>query len=46
VWLGVGGVTGPFWFGVGSAVILALSWRKPAHVAHAGDGRVELAERV
>jgi phosphotransferase system glucose/maltose/N-acetylglucosamine-specific IIC component len=40
----VWGVTGPFWFGfVGSALVLALIWRRLAHVAHAGE---ELADRV
>ena len=41
------GVTGPSWFGfVGSTVILALIWRQLTHIAHAGVGTEELAERV
>jgi MFS family permease len=32
------GITGPFWFAfAGSAVLLALLWRKLAHIAHADE---------
>lgn len=32
------GITAPFWFGfVGSAILVALLWRRLAQIAHAGD---------